>query len=343
MSFRRIDTIRGGWDVTVRRVDSDGVDVELEEPRTHYTQPDQSEIERVLKADGWVEKKKGRLYTVDIPEDHQYLDWDKQIDRQPDSVQTAVPTIERVLGEDVSKWTGEEVYRALAEHASEAPLPGFESDVDGQNPEREASQYLSSLGLAGIKYLDGQSRAAGEGSHNYVVFDDKAVKILEYEQNQRELKRGAIRFGNDRKFTIELLGHANLSTFLHETGHLYLEVLGDLAERAEASPGLRDDYQQVLKWLGVDSRDKLGREQHEQWARGFEAYLMEGKAPSPRLAEAFRRFKGWLLSIYPSIHRLGVNLTPDRHASATIRAPSAECSPAFLTSRTRFEPEKSPF
>jgi hypothetical protein len=33
-------------------------------------------------------------------------------------------------------------------------------------------------GIPGIKYLDQGSRGAGEGSRNYVVFDDKLVSIL---------------------------------------------------------------------------------------------------------------------------------------------------------------------
>ena len=41
-----------------------------------------------------------------------------------------------------------------------------------------ASQELNNLGIPGIKYYDGGSRAAGEGTRNIVVFDDKLPKIL---------------------------------------------------------------------------------------------------------------------------------------------------------------------
>ena len=33
-------------------------------------------------------------------------------------------------------------------------------------------------GIPGIKYLDAGSRSAGDGSRNYVVFDDKLVEIV---------------------------------------------------------------------------------------------------------------------------------------------------------------------
>jgi len=40
------------------------------------------------------------------------------------------------------------------------------------------SQFLNAAGIPGIKYLDQGSRSAGEGSRNYVVFDDSLIKIL---------------------------------------------------------------------------------------------------------------------------------------------------------------------
>ena len=35
------------------------------------------------------------------------------------------------------------------------------------------------MGIRGIKYLDGNSRTAKDGSHNYVIFDDKDVQITD--------------------------------------------------------------------------------------------------------------------------------------------------------------------
>lgn len=37
---------------------------------------------------------------------------------------------------------------------------------------------MRDAGIPGIKYLDQGSRAAGNGSRNYVVFDDKLIDIL---------------------------------------------------------------------------------------------------------------------------------------------------------------------
>jgi hypothetical protein len=43
--------------------------------------------------------------------------------------------------------------------------------------DKAASDYLHSLGIRGIKYLDGSSRSAGDGNFNYVIFNDQDVKI----------------------------------------------------------------------------------------------------------------------------------------------------------------------
>lgn len=123
--------------------------------------------------------------------------------------------------------------------------------------------------------------------------------------------RGQIRFGGDRKFNIDLLPKADKSTFLHETGHYFLEVLGDVANQEAAPEHITRDYQTLLDWFGVKSRDEIKTEHHEKFARGFEAYLREGKAPSEALRAAFDKFKTWLLGIYHQLKDLNVELTPE--------------------------------
>lgn len=51
--------------------------------------------------------------------------------------------------------------------------------------------------------------------------------------------------------TIVLLKDANLTTFLHELGHFYLEMLSDLASRPNAPPALVADMQTLLDWFGI--------------------------------------------------------------------------------------------
>lgn len=144
---------------------------------------------------------------------------------------------------------------------------------------------------------------------NRGTFDSISPNI--FEQRFDETRRGAIQFGTDRQFTISLLEKADLSTFLHESGHLYLEIMADLAEDANAPQQVKDDFAKILKWMGVKDRASIQTDHHEQWARGFEAYLMEGKAPSVEMQSVFARFRAWLVGVYRTIARLNVNLTDD--------------------------------
>jgi len=129
-------------------------------------------------------------------------------------------------------------------------------------------------------------------------------------QDNKKGKRGSLSFSRlNKNFTIDLLEKADLSTFLHETGHVYLEILGDLAQDPNASPQVQEDYQKVLDFLGVKSRDEIKTDQHEQWARAFEAYLFEGNAPTVELRSTFSRFRAWLIGVYHHLKNLNVNLT----------------------------------
>lgn len=132
--------------------------------------------------EGRAEVKKGRLYTVDLkPAEDEYLLWDKPLSEQSEKVKAALEAafpgdwneIKRKGGE----WrnlTGEQFYRNASD--------GFDSD-------KAASEYLLSLGIRGIKYLDGSSRGAGEGAHNYVIFDDADVKITAKESRAETMTR----------------------------------------------------------------------------------------------------------------------------------------------------------
>ncbi|CAN7501028.1 hypothetical protein LJR074_003474 [Acidovorax sp. LjRoot74] len=131
--------------------------------------------------------------------------------------------------------------------------------------------------------------------------------------------------------TIALLKAADLSTFLHETGHFFLEVQMDMASRLQhEADAFGDDTNQpdeaqiladaraVLDWFGIQSLAEWHnldfeerRAHHEQFARGFEAYLFEGKAPSIELQGLFQRFRAWLVAVYKNFKALNVELTPE--------------------------------
>lgn len=129
-----------------------------------------------------------------------------------------------------------------------------------------------------------------------------------FQEEGRTGKRGSIQFGEQGQRVINLFEGADESTFFHETGHLFLDVFGQIAADPDAPQQIKDDFDATLKWLGVESADQIGVDQHEKWARGFEAYLYEGKGPSETLRSSFDRFKIWLINVYKNIKALNVKL-----------------------------------
>lgn len=150
--------------------------------------------------------------------------------------------------------------------------------------------------------------------------------------------RGSISLPDDLTSSpaiISLFKGADLSTFIHESGHFFLEVQMDLAARIQAQidagasvtdgeRGIVEDARKILDWFdvkggdGIDPLTEWGgldleakRPMHEQWARGFEAYSFEGNAPSIELQGAFQKFRTWLVSIYKNLKALNVELTDD--------------------------------
>lgn len=117
---------------------------------------------------------------------------------------------------------------------------------------------------------------------------------------------------------ITLLQSADESTFVHESGHYFLDVLTDIGSRERVPKQIKDDIQTLMDWFGVKDLEEWNslsfeekRQYHEKFARGFEQYLREGKAPSSTLEKVFKSFKDWLMKIYKSAKDLDVELSPE--------------------------------
>ncbi|MEX2125493.1 MAG: hypothetical protein WD795_16490 [Woeseia sp.] len=121
--------------------------------------------------------------------------------------------------------------------------------------------------------------------------------------------------------TIALLKNADLSTFVHESGHFFLSAIEAFAAHEGAPDDIKSDLQTLISWFGVADivtwqamTLEQKREHHEKFARGFEAYAFEGKAPSIELQALFARFRSWMLAVYRNLRNLNVELTPEVRA-----------------------------
>lgn len=125
--------------------------------------------------------------------------------------------------------------------------------------------------------------------------------------------RGRITLADNRAI-IDLFSRSDRSTFMHETGHLWLDELARDAARPNAPEGIRKDMDTVLRWLGAERPDAITDEQHEKWARAFEQYLADGKAPTEGLRAVFEQFRQWLAAIYRGLVGAGEAIGDDIRA-----------------------------
>ena len=116
------------------------------------------------------------------------------------------------------------------------------------------------------------------------IHDNVNLDILE-SSDKTSAKRGSVQIYPE-SYLISLFEKADLSTLLHETGHIFFEEMERLVRAGAADASVMADYQVMRDWLGAREGEPLAIEQREQVARGFEAYLMEGRAPAPELQSA---------------------------------------------------------
>lgn len=231
-------------------------------------------------------------------------------ERKDSILEAAIKNPKEALKRSVG--TGKEIYRYLS-----ASLDSME----------EASQYLNKNGIEGISYYD------SEDGDCVVVFSDKAVNIID--KYRQEIKASY----NSATGAINLFDGADQSSFVHEAAHMYLTEISKMATDEAAPKGLLEDWNTIQAWAAYKPEDikdyegtarekefksyakaiedarKSGdviaiRAAEERWmqerfARGFERYIAEGKAPTQALQSAFRKFKSWLVSIYRDLKNLG--------------------------------------
>ena len=231
------------------------------------------------------------MFEVDIPENVHLLNEQKNIEEQSHTVKKAISKISNEINSSVlnnSKLSGKEFYKLLSK------------ELGG---DRLASKYLNEHGIKGITY------EGIEDGRCYVVFDDKAIKVIaKYNQSIN----GMTDIMKDGKRIISIFKTADRSTFLHEMGHVFFDDIQKLASMENAPEQLVTDWNKLKEWSGwVDGENVDNTKAHEKFARGWESYLRSGEAPTSALQRVFRQFSKWLTYIYRSVQRLGGEVPTD--------------------------------
>lgn len=189
-------------------------------------------------------------------------------------------------------------------------LPLLEWVVMDDQGKKHSGPYASEERAAAARHRLNEFTAT---IHIMDITEDLATASMEGTTHYQK-KKGAISFDEARRGVIRLTESRDLSTFMHEAGHLYLEIMGGLAEDANTPQQIKDDYAKILEYLGVSSREEIGTKEHEKWAKSFEKYLQEGRAPSVALQSAFNAYRRWLSDIWKRMKGDspdGIILTPE--------------------------------
>lgn len=108
------------------------------------------------------------------------------------------------------------------------------------------------------------SMKGGKDPLSDVVVAFKPTQIKRAEKNQGAydpndpsiLKQGGARGTfNPANLELALNDTADLSTFLHETGHFFLEVMDDLASQPNAPADIAGDMEVLMKWFGIKGKN----------------------------------------------------------------------------------------
>jgi len=137
---------------------------------------DRAAVEKMIS--DYRELGKGAMYEVNIAADpNHFLDWDKPLSEQPHVLENLGYTKAK-YPEDIvpdTSWTGSKFWA----ETQGAPTDRTKYLSSGIGPfKTKEGNREKSAGIPGIKYLDAGSRTKGDGSRNYVVFDDKLISIV---------------------------------------------------------------------------------------------------------------------------------------------------------------------
>ena len=282
----------------------------------------------------WFSMDEGKLYEVELaPSQDEYLLWDKPLSEQSDKVKELIELNKNVIEDaldnagyspDIYAFNGKELYGIIKKIGSNDYLPTVEAEYERSlRDDERASIYLHSLGIRGIKYLDGSSRGKGEGNYNYVIFSDEDVAITA-KYSELDGVEALYNESTDEMYLVaDMLNKDNIAPVLnHELFHRLentdpklqkaistfdkqLSLRLKVAKNGKATPIENQAAQRVM-----DADTKASDELAE-----FKAYMVTGFTENPdsftgRIKKIFNQF---IAEIKMAMMRMGIlpkNLKP---------------------------------
>lgn len=206
----------------------------------------------------------------------------------PKVFQKEAQRFDKAIKVEVADLTEKRPFRLIVKPTSEFRIRGSRNlgSYDGSlDPNEEIKRVAAKHGISEDEIMVDGGTGKFVGLQLSVPITDEARMNLRGAVPLFQADRAAI-LRSEAGFNIYALTNPNVSSPLHEMAHGFEPFL------------TTDEKSTVLKWAGTES---WTTETSEKFARGFEKYLAEGKAPIRELQAIFDKFKDWMAGIYHGI------------------------------------------
>lgn len=210
--------------------------------------------------------------------------------------------------------TNEQILVELSENKDNYEIVNFYKFSD-----KSLERKIKKANNEGGQFLITDSNAKGaavlsalEVSPNNIITINSQNLNPEQKTFQQDTKepRAKIEFSKYETIISLMKGH-DASSVMHELGHLYLH---DIQQLAKTNKRAKNDLQEIYDTLGynpADISEENLRNLHENFAKSFEAYLLNGESPTSRMKTIFEKFKEFLKDVYNSLSDIDVEFSTE--------------------------------
>jgi len=247
-------------------------------------------------------------------EDHPISDAEWQKLRDADKIKTDASGKEYVLAKD---YWDEKAQKPVSPEVAQEPVAPSGKPIEEQH-QAIAQDISAKAQAAGLSKEQADTGAMLQAKGIYGYF----AKMFGMSSEEFYAKHGAEFRGTEKpeeglasskgsyaNNIINIMKGGDITTMMHEGAHHFLALMDRFSKETDAPASLLSDMNTIRNWLKLKDIDDLAdirstRRAHEQFARGFEQYLKEGKAPSPELASVFAKMKEWFSGVYSAVKNI---------------------------------------